>query len=515
VGQVLPGQEVQIADPDKLGVGEIMVRGANVTSGYFARPDLSEQVLRDGWLYTGDLGYLDREGYLFIEGRKKDLIVTGAGKNIYPQEVASLYAELPHVAELGVVGAYSERTEGEEVHGVAVLERGEGDEQVLQEAVRSRCYEISRSLPSYHRIHRLHIWTRPLPRSDDGSVDRLALLAELEQQRQPDADPIEALPPWERAIYRHIGRITGLSPGEVAAHIDAPLDTLLDSLMAVEFVAWLEARLGIRLESIDRANNTLRNLLVQLEADLKKAEDWEEEERAPAYWTQVLHAVQSGEKFPGAGKKVIQGVLWGVGGPLFRRYFDFGVRGLEYLPQDRPYLIAANHASHLDGACVLTAVRSRVDQLNIVAAQDYFADSEFRGWFLRTFANAVPFDRHGDFAASLVAARKLVDVRRPLLVFPEGTRSESGQLQPFKTGVGLLAYELDVPVVPLHIAGTQQALPRGTHKPERHPLRLLFGEALETAPFKDRNGSLNPYEGYREIAEALKRQIEALGRKNI
>jgi long-chain acyl-CoA synthetase len=188
---------------------------------------------------------------------------------------------------------------------------------------------------------------------------------------------------------------------------------------------------------------------------------------------------------------------------------------LEYLPQDRPYLIAANHASHLDGACVLTAVRSRVDQLNIVAAQDYFADSEFRGWFLRTFANAVPFDRHGDFAASLVAARKLVDVRRPLLVFPEGTRSESGQLQPFKTGVGLLAYELDVPVVPLHIAGTQQALPRGTHKPERHPLRLLFGEALETAPFKDRNGSLNPYEGYREIAEALKRQIEALGRKNI
>ena len=123
--------------------------------------------------------------------------------------------------------------------------------------------------------------------------------------------------------------------------------------------------------------------------------------------------------------------------------------------------------------------------------------------------------RYGDFTQSLVRVRQLVAVRRPLLVFPEGTRSASGQLQPFKAGVGLLACELDVPVVPVHIAGTQEALPKGTRKPARHPLRLLFGEALEMAPFKGRDGGLSPYEIYREIAAALKRRIEALGRKNI
>ena len=160
-------------------------------------------------------------------------------------------------------------------------------------------------------------------------------------------------------------------------------------------------------------------------------------------------------------------------------------------------------------------MRSRVDELNVISAQDYFADAELGGWFLHALVNAVPLDCHGDFAQNLVRARQLVGVRRPLLVFPEGTRSASGQLQPFKAGVGLLAYEMGVPVVPLHIAGTEEALPRGSRKPASHPLRLLFGLPLETDAFKGRDDALNAYEVYREIAESLKRQIEALGRKNI
>ena len=515
VGQVLPGQEVQIADRDKRGIGEILVRGPNVTQGYFARPELSRELLRDGWLHTGDLGYIDREGYLFIEGRCKDLIVTGAGKNIYPQEVESLYADLPHVAELSVVGVYSERTEGEEVHGVAVIERGEHDEQTLREAVMGRCYEIARSLPSYHRIQRLHIWTRPLPRSDDGAVDRAALLVELAGDLRSDTEPIEPLPPWERAIYRRIGQLVGLSTGEVAAHADAPLDTLLDSLMAVEFAALLEARLGISLKGIDRSRDTLRKVLAPFESTLTEVVDWEEAEQSPGYWGRLLNSGEGTVRPRNAGQKIMQGALWGVGGPLFRKYFDIAASGLEQLPQDRPYLIAANHTSHLDGPSVYVTVRSQVDQLNVVAAQDYFSDAELRGWFLHALINAVPLDRHGDFAESLVRARQLVEVRRPLLVFPEGTRSANGQLQPFKAGVGLLAYEMGVPVVPLHIAGSQEALPRGRRTPARHPLRLLFGEPLEIEPFKDRNDGLSSYEAYREIAESLKRRIEALGRKNI
>ena len=508
VGQVLPGQQVQIAEPDERGVGEVLVQGANVMEGYFSQEELTQAVLRDGWLHTGDLGRLD-DGYLFVEGRSKDLIVNGAGHNVYPREVESLYHDLLHVTELSVVGVPSARTGGEEVHGVAVLNCDAEEAEDLREAIQVRSYEISRTLPSHHRIQCLHFWTRPLPKLDDGTVDRRALASAIEREGCPGT----ALPEWERAIQHQIALLAGLSSEEVAAHIDAPLDTLLDSLMAVEFTAWLGQRLRTQVDGLLQPQDTLRSVLARLEAHLQDGMDWEVE-RSPAYWSGILQAEPSAELESEAGKNMLQEFLWETGGPLFRRFFDFRAGGLEHLPRDRPYLIAANHASHLDGACVYAAVHSQVDHLNIATSEHYLADSELH-WFLSTFVNAIPFDGHDNFAAGLVRARQSVGVRCPLLVFPEGTRSVNGQLQPFKAGVGLLAYELDAPVVPLHIAGTREALPKGTRTPSRHPLRLLFGPPVETTSFKESAEALSPYEIYYEIAAALKRQIEALGRKNI
>ena len=508
VGQVLPGQQVQIAEPDERGVGEVLVQGTNVMEGYFSQEELTQAALRDGWLHTGDLGRLD-DGYLFIEGRSKDLIVNGAGHNVYPREVESRYHDLPHVAELSVVGVPAARTGGEEVHGVAVLNRDAEETEDLRAAIQARSYEISRTLPNHQRIQRLHFWTRPLPRLDDGAVDRRALASAIEHEDCSGTD----LPEWERAIQRQVGLLAGLSTEEVAAHIDAPLDTLLDSLMTVEFAAWLGQRLGIEVNGLLQPQDTLRSVLARLENHLRDGVDWEAEQ-SPAYWSSILHAAPSAEPESEAGKTMLQEILWETGGPLFRRFFDLRAGGLEHLPQDRPYLIAANHASHLDGACVYEAVRSHVDHLNIATSEHYLTDSELR-WFLYIFANAVPFDGQGNFADGLVRARQSVEVRRPLLVFPEGTRSVNGQLQPFKAGVGLLAYELGAPVVPLHIAGTHEAMPKGTRTPSRHPLRLLFGPPLETTSFKGAAEALSPYEIYYEIAAALKRQIEELGRKNI
>ena len=191
MGQVLPGQQVQIAEPDERGVGEILVRGANVMEGYFSQEELTQAVLRDEWLHTGDLGHLD-DGYLFVEGRSKDLIVNGAGHNVYPREVESLYHGLPHVAELSVVGVPAARTGGEAVHGIAVLNCDAGEAEDLREAIQAHSYEISRTLPSHQRIQQLHFWTRPLPRLDDGAVDRQALLSAIEREDYPGT----ALPEW-------------------------------------------------------------------------------------------------------------------------------------------------------------------------------------------------------------------------------------------------------------------------------------------------------------------------------
>ena len=214
------------------------------------------------------------------------------------------------------------------------------------------------------------------------------------------------------------------------------------------------------------------------------------------------------------GQRVLHGLCWGVGGPLCRAIFSLQAGGLENLPQDRPYLIAANHTSLLDGPSILWAVRPHVERLTLAVAQDYFFRSVLLEFFFRTLMSAVPFDRYDHFQEGLIRIRSSLGTRRPLLVFPEGTRSLSGQLQPFKTGIGLLALELNLPIVPVHISGTYQVLPKGKRRPVPYPIKLLFGQSLEMKVYQHRRETLNSYEIYREIVENLRREIERLAEQN-
>ena len=147
--------------------------------------------------------------------------------------------------------------------------------------------------------------------------------------------PSTALPEWERAIHRQVGLLAGLSTGEVAAHIDAPLDTLLDSLMAVEFVAWLGQRLGIQVDGLLQPQDTLRSVLARLEAHLQDGMDWEVEQ-APAYWSGILHAEPSAEPESEVGKKMLPRTPVGDRRPPIPPLFR--------LPGQRPRALATRSA---------------------------------------------------------------------------------------------------------------------------------------------------------------------------
>ena len=185
VGQALPGNEVRIAPPEagadaESGAdGEVLIRGPIVMQGYFNRPDATAATLRDGWLYTGDLGRLDAEGRLSITGRKKELIVLSSGKNIYPEEIEAVYRQSAFIKELCVIGlSRPDEPAAERLYAVVVP-----DDQVLRDKKIANVGDIIRfemegasvNLPHHKRVLGYEIWMEPLPRTSTGKIKRFEI----------------------------------------------------------------------------------------------------------------------------------------------------------------------------------------------------------------------------------------------------------------------------------------------------------------------------------------------------
>ena len=161
-----------------------------------------------------------------------------------------------------------------------------------------------------------------------------------------------------------------------------------------------------------------------------------------------------------------------------RVYDRLTIVGREHLPRDRSFILVANHASHLDTLCLLSALPiGRLPRTFPVAAADYFCVSPVRAWLARMFVNVLPFDRHASWQSLNVCARMLQEEPGTVLIFfPEGTRAGGAEPGEFKPGVGLLTAGRDIPVVPCHLAGTRDALPKGAWWPRPRAVRLTIGE---------------------------------------
>jgi len=166
VGKPLPGVLVKIDRPDRQGAGEIKVKGPTVMAGYFKNEQATREVIKGSWFHTGDVGYLDEEGYLHITGRKKDVIVTAAGKNVHPDDVEAYYAKITGISELCVFGCTTE--EGEEVFAAIIPDNkifaGKKTEEVRAE-IEKRLQERSKTIPSYERIRSFVIWKGKFPKT--------------------------------------------------------------------------------------------------------------------------------------------------------------------------------------------------------------------------------------------------------------------------------------------------------------------------------------------------------------
>jgi 1-acyl-sn-glycerol-3-phosphate acyltransferase len=208
-------------------------------------------------------------------------------------------------------------------------------------------------------------------------------------------------------------------------------------------------------------------------------------------------------------QNAVRRVAWVLNRLLLRGWFRLKVEGAAHLPSSGPLLIASNHTSHLDYAALFAASGAEPSRAYALGAKDYFFQSRFRAMLFQAL-NVLPFDRRGHFVGDLQVCCQAVEHGHVLIVFPEGTRSVTGELQTFKPGIGMLALETGVPIVPAYIDGTFQALPKGAHWPRRCPVTVRFGPPVEMASYQERRGVVPNHRLYREIVEELRSRVEAL-----
>jgi long-chain acyl-CoA synthetase len=180
--------------------------------------------------------------------------------------------------------------------------------------------------------------------------------------------------------------------------------------------------------------------------------------------------------------------------------------------------MAANHSSHLDTAAIISALstalgKRRAQQLHVVGAQDYFFNSPLRSWVFSNCLNVVPIERDEVSLSGLRRIRSILAAGQPVLIFPEGTRSRDGSLQGFRPGIGLIAYEMRVPIIPAHLSGTYAALPPGRTLPRRTQITVAFGSPILIEDYGRDEAEGPNDEIYRRITSDVRAAVELLGEK--
>jgi long-chain acyl-CoA synthetase len=477
VGTAIAGVEIRIADD-----GEILVRGENVTSGYYGstpnaqRPTTNHSQLptpngegpfdAEGWLHTGDIGERDEQGRLFIKGRKKEMIVTPDGLNVFPEDVERVLDEQPGVRESAVVGAVDGAQE--RVHAVLILDPGSDMDAVIRAA--------NTRLQDHQRIRTSSLWPgTQLPRTEGTRKLKRAAIRDWVRSGSTPAvtlggDSLESV----LARFAH-GRMVSEA---------TTLDELgLSSLERVELMVALEDRFQTR---VDEG----RFSEVASVADLRRLV---EAPAAPEGVDEPVDFPSWNRSWPVTVVRRLSHATWIV--PMTRAFAYPKVEGLEHLDHlEGPVVLASNHQSHMDVPVIFSVlpghVRARVAP---AMAKEFFkahffpGDHTWREWFTNSlnyylaafFFNAFPLpQREAGARQTLKYIGELTGQGWSILIFPEGLRSPTGQIKPFRGGIGMIGARLDIPIVPVRIDDVDKLMPVGGMFVKPGRVRVSFGAPL-------------------------------------
>ncbi len=490
VGKPIPGVEVKIVDPqpseDAPPSGEIAIRGPNVMLGYYNRADATAAAFRDGWLLSGDLGYIDRRGHVFITGRKKELIVLANGKNLYPDEIESYYLKSAFVKEICVMalqGTPGDPTQ-ERLHAVIVPNFEVLKERKIvnaKEAIRWDIEGISHNMPSVKRILSYDIWQEELPRTTTRKIKRFEVEKRVKEQQargstgtsSDDAKPLQpeitaADSEWleQPDVERVLPIIREAAKGNISTILpdtSLELDLGLDSMQRIELLVSIEEELGGKVEESQLGEiYTVRQLVEAVVASVGAGAGKRTE---AAGWSTVLNEEPIDPEVLALTKsQPIATAFWFLLAKfvylLARVLYGLKVTGMEKIPAKGPFILSSNHQSYIDPA-ILGAILpwKHFKNLFSVGTSEIFG-SGIMHWIARQL-RIVVVDPDANLVPAMKAGAFGLRNNKVLILYPEGERSVDGAPKRFKKGAAILATHLHVPIVPIAIEGFYDAWPRG------------------------------------------------------
>ena len=475
-GRPLPNVQVKISEQ-----GEILVKGDNITPGYYNAPEETAKAFEDGWYKTGDLGYFDKDGFLHIQGRVKDMIVLSSGQNVFPQDIQTVLVKHPSVKDAVVIGL--PKGTSVEVHAALIVD----DPNNSREAVDW----TNSQLAEQQRVRGFTLWPdEDFPRTHTLKVKNQVVIDTIlrgaEQSTPSSPRPSSTPPTGARDLMSIIAELSRRNIGEISKTATLGDDLDLDSLGRIELLSAIETELGVYLdESKVSPETTVRQLSSMVE---------EGSRRPPMV------------KFPAWGMqmwaRMARGILQqGLVFPLITLAYGLKVSGKENLAGlTGPVLFASNHHLGLDNPLIFKAVTRRWrSRLAVAAAAELWQNPIW--WVLNPLlGNGFPIARTGPIRPSLENLGSIMDRGWSVLIYPEGVLTVGGPMKPFMQGAGLVAVEGRVPVVPMRLDVTKFGSPSRLPLLRRGRVKIRFGPPLTFPPGTD----------YQDATSTIEEAVKAL-----
>jgi long-chain acyl-CoA synthetase len=455
-GRLLPGCEMKIAEN-----GEILVRGNNVMQGYYKKPKETAEIIREGWLHTGDTGTIDEFG-VKITGRIKEIIVTSNGKNINPVEIEfDLMKKTAFMKEIAVF------LHNDQLHLLiypemsAVRLHSDGD---FDELLKDEIAEYNKHAMNYKRIQQFHVISAELPKTRLGKIQRFKLENFIQKKENKPEENIEQFSSTFKILKQFIDKELNV---KAFSDDHFEIDLAMDSLSKLSLLTFVENAFSVQMKPHDLDDLcSLEKLTFYIE---RQATEYNEKEVS---WKEILQTEKPTLKLPRSGF-----IHWFTANFIkitFHLYFHLRGKGKENIP-NQPVIFVGNHRSGLDGVFVTARLTwKRVKNTFFFAKDKHFQSSFAR--FMAPRNNIILMNINTNLRESIVQMSEVLRQGKSVIIFPEGTRNKDKKMREFKDMFAILSQELNTPVVPVAISGAERAAFRFKRFPR--PFARIFVEFL-------------------------------------